>query len=99
MTVISLQIVARPISFLQMQFLQFTPLKRDARPERPEIFGRPEFGRRDRMRNTPERECSVLSFYQMGCLAQQLSIGGFDVAAGSRCRCESSGGHCIDRMR
>jgi hypothetical protein len=95
MTVLSLHVVAEPF----LQLLQFAPPEREARPERPKFFGRQDVRRRDRTETAPERECSVLSVYQMGCLAQQLSIGGFDVAAGSRCRCEPSGGHCIERIR
>jgi hypothetical protein len=95
MTVLSFQIAAEPF----LRLLQFAPLSLDRRPARRQSFGRTEAGRRDLVQDSPERECSVLSVYQMGCLAQQLSIGGFDVAAGSRCRCEPSSGHCIERIR
>ena len=92
---ISLQVVAGPF----LQLLQFVSPEREARPERPRSFSRPEAGRRDSLDKREERECSVLACYQMSCLAQQLSIGGFDLAAGSRCSCEHSGGHCRERMR
>jgi hypothetical protein len=95
MTVVSFQAVEGPFQWL----LEFALPKSEGQPERRETFRRTDASRREAMQNAPERECRVLAGYQMSCLAQQLSIGGFDVAAGVRCSCEHSSGHCIERNR
>jgi hypothetical protein len=78
----------------------FALVKRDAgKPERPRSFVRKDSERQAPAHKREARECAVLAGYQMSCLAQQLSIGGFDLAAGSRCSCERDGGHCIERIR
>jgi hypothetical protein len=43
------------------------------------------------------RECQGIAEYQMGCLARQMSGGGFDASVGGRCPCESQGG-CAERL-
>ena len=45
------------------------------------------------------RECATLTEYQMGCLAYQMSLGGFDGLPGRRCGCETDGRRCIARLR
>ena len=81
--------------------LQFVPAGKARHPERFSFFAWIR-RRRPRLRReigAMECECSVLAFYQMGCFAQQMSVGGFDIGTAQRCSCERSRDRCVERMR
>jgi hypothetical protein len=79
-----------PAPFLWTRVLSFAPNEKRERPRRRGFFSwllsRPP---EDPGHAQESRECTSLCAYQMGCLAQQMSVGGFDASAGFRCACET----------
>ena len=85
-----------PISFFGMQTLAYAMFA--GGPPRRAVQGADK-RRRPNSIQDEAAECSALADYHMGCLAQSMSVCGFDVGAGRTCGCERSGDHCIRRMR
>ena len=90
-----------PMPFLWARLVPLPAKRRGDEPQRPSAFSRVkrENHRPRAATENDKRECSALSTYQMGCLAQQMSIGGFDAGAVGSCGCERSNDHCIARLR
>lgn len=90
-----------PIDFLWGQFMPFSRAEGEGGDRRSRVVSRRRSAdARNTTDDTPgRRECSAVSAYQMGCLAQQMSCGGFDALPGLRCACECSGERCLERLR
>ena len=86
-----------PIPFLGALNLLFTRSGEERGPT-PLAFrdlgkrrgGTADAGRRD------EAESSLHAAYQMGCVAQLMSMGGFDSGARGTCGCDRSGDHSVE---
>ena len=86
-----------PVPLLGMHALAYAMFA--GRPARRSTEGTGNESKLPAAPRNEEAECSVLASYHMGCLAQSMSVCGFDVGAGRICGCERSGDHCIRRMR
>ena len=58
--------------------LQSVPIDKPRRSERLPLFAWIK-RREPREIESRECECSVLASYQLGCFAQQMSVGGFEI--------------------